>query len=84
MALINFKLYQERKAVLEKIKKQKTRTRVIDQYYNMGSVCNFCGKTPEEVKTLIQGPNIFICDQCVEHCYKILKEINAEIPDTDA
>jgi ATP-dependent Clp protease ATP-binding subunit ClpX len=36
--------------------------------------CSFCGKTQQEVKKLIAGPSIFICDECVGLCSDILKE----------
>lgn len=36
--------------------------------------CSFCGKTQEEVKKLIAGPNVFICNECIELCNEILKE----------
>ena len=36
--------------------------------------CSFCGKTKNEVRKLIQGPGVFICDECVELCNEILAE----------
>lgn len=36
--------------------------------------CSFCGKTQGEVKQLIAGPNIFICNECVELCNEIIRE----------
>ncbi|MGM0905870.1 MAG: ATP-dependent protease ATP-binding subunit ClpX [Pseudomonadota bacterium] len=36
--------------------------------------CTFCGKSQHEVKKLIAGPSVFICDECVELCNDILKE----------
>ncbi|NMC62481.1 MAG: ATP-dependent Clp protease ATP-binding subunit ClpX [SAR324 cluster bacterium] len=36
--------------------------------------CSFCGKTQDEVKKLVAGPNVFICDECVELCNDILSE----------
>ena len=36
--------------------------------------CSFCGKNQEEVKKLIAGPNVFICNECIELCNEILKE----------
>jgi ATP-dependent Clp protease ATP-binding subunit ClpX len=36
--------------------------------------CSFCGKTQQEVKKLIAGPSIFICDECVGLCSDILSE----------
>ncbi|WP_410474006.1 ATP-dependent Clp protease ATP-binding subunit ClpX [Guyparkeria sp. TX1] len=37
-------------------------------------ICSFCGKSQDEVKKLIAGPNIYICDECVELCNDILRE----------
>ena len=36
--------------------------------------CSFCGKTQDQVKKLIAGPDVFICDECVELCNEILDE----------
>ena len=36
--------------------------------------CSFCGKSQHEVKKLIAGPTVFICDECVELCNDIIKE----------
>ena len=30
--------------------------------------CSFCGKSQEEVKKLIAGPSVYICDECIELC----------------
>ena len=38
--------------------------------------CSFCGKSQHEVKKLIAGPTVFICDECVELCMDIIKEDN--------
>ena len=37
-------------------------------------LCSFCGKNQGEVKKLIAGPSVFICDECVELCNDIIKE----------
>ena len=42
--------------------------------------CSFCGKSQDEVKKLIAGPSVFICDECVDLCNDIIKE---EIQDAD-
>lgn len=39
--------------------------------------CSFCGKTQNQVNRLIAGPNVNICDECIERCHTILEE---EIP----
>ncbi len=36
--------------------------------------CSFCGKSQHEVRKLIAGPNVFICNECVELCADIIKE----------
>ena len=40
--------------------------------------CSFCGKSQHEVKKLIAGPTVFICDECVELCNDIIVEENKE------
>ena len=37
--------------------------------------CSFCGKSQKEVKKLIAGPTVFVCDECVELCMDIIKEV---------
>ncbi|WDT78480.1 MAG: hypothetical protein MPW14_14880 [Candidatus Manganitrophus sp.] len=36
--------------------------------------CSFCGKSQHEVKKLIAGPSVFICDECIELCNDIIPE----------
>ena len=36
--------------------------------------CSFCGKSQHEVRKLIAGPNVFICNECVELCMDIIRE----------
>lgn len=36
--------------------------------------CSFCGKSQHEVKKLIAGPSVFVCDECVELCNDIIRE----------
>ena len=36
--------------------------------------CNFCGKNQDEVKKLIAGPDVKICDECIELCNEIIEE----------
>ncbi|MDP1519795.1 ATP-dependent Clp protease ATP-binding subunit ClpX [Porticoccus litoralis] len=43
--------------------------------------CSFCGKSQHEVRKLIAGPSVFICDECVDLCNDIISE---EIQETDA
>ena len=41
--------------------------------------CSFCGKSQHEVRKLIAGPTVFICDECVELCMDIIKEEHKDI-----
>ena len=47
--------------------------------------CSFCGKSQNDVRKLIAGPSVFICDECVDLCNDIIREevIDQEIPETD-
>jgi len=51
-------------------------------------LCSFCGKNQNEVKKLIAGPSIFICDECVDLCNDIIteesKEINEELEKSES
>lgn len=41
--------------------------------------CSFCGKTQDQVKKIIAGPNVYICDECVSLCHEIvMEELGAE------
>jgi ATP-dependent Clp protease ATP-binding subunit ClpX len=40
--------------------------------------CSFCGKTQKQVKKLIAGPGVYICDECIELCNEILEDELAE------
>jgi len=46
-------------------------------------LCSFCGKNQSEVKKLIAGPSIFICDECVELCNDIIVEETTPLIDTN-
>ncbi|HEY3151546.1 MAG TPA: ClpX C4-type zinc finger protein [Candidatus Binatia bacterium] len=35
--------------------------------------CSFCGRTEDQVQTLLAGPGVFICDACVDRCSAILR-----------
>ncbi|MFM2035892.1 MAG: hypothetical protein RL459_1157 [Pseudomonadota bacterium] len=43
--------------------------------------CSFCGKSQHEVKKLIAGPSVFICDECIDLCNDIIRD---EVPDAGA
>ena len=40
--------------------------------------CSFCGKSQKQVKKLIAGPGVYICDECIELCNEIIEEELAE------
>ena len=49
---------------------------------NQKLTCSFCGKNQEDVKKLIAGPSVYICDECVDLCNDIIEEeIKADDPD---
>jgi len=45
--------------------------------------CSFCGKSQHEVKKLIAGPNVFICDECIDLCTDIITEEISQAPEAD-
>lgn len=45
--------------------------------------CSFCGKSQEQVRRLIAGPNVYICDECIELCQEIIEEEFDENMDFD-
>ncbi|MGL5064315.1 MAG: ClpX C4-type zinc finger protein, partial [Microcoleus sp.] len=49
--------------------------------YDSHLKCSFCGKSQEQVRKLIAGPGVYICDECVDLCNEILDE---ELFDTNA
>ena len=36
--------------------------------------CSFCGKSENEVKKLVAGPNVYICDECVNICNQVMAD----------
>ncbi|MFW6252156.1 MAG: ClpX C4-type zinc finger protein, partial [Halanaerobium sp.] len=36
--------------------------------------CSFCGKSQDQVKKLVAGPGVYICDECIELCNEIVEE----------
>ena len=61
-----------------------------DERYNKGDdngkllYCSFCGKSQHEVRKLIAGPSVFVCDECVDLCNDIIREeIQEKEADTD-
>jgi len=45
--------------------------------------CSFCGKSQHEVRKLIAGPSVFVCDECVELCNDIIREEVSETTDNE-
>ncbi len=43
--------------------------------------CSFCGKSQKQVKKLIAGPGVYICDECIDLCNEIIEEEFAETPE---
>lgn len=45
--------------------------------------CSFCGKMQEQVKKLVAGPGVYICDECIELCNEIIEEEFSDDVDID-
>ena len=43
--------------------------------------CSFCGKSQKQVKKLIAGPGVYICDECIDLCNEIIEEELSEPPE---
>ena len=43
--------------------------------------CSFCGKSQKQVKKLIAGPGVYICDECIDLCNEIIEEELSETPE---
>jgi ATP-dependent Clp protease ATP-binding subunit ClpX len=50
----------------------------INDHFRPGLRCSFCGKSQEEVRKLIAGPDVYICDECISLCNEILTEEEGE------
>ena len=48
-------------------------------HFRAGSCCSFCCKSEPEVTKLISGPNVYICDECVEVCVDLVRQ-NQDTP----
>ncbi len=46
--------------------------------------CSFCGKSQKEVKKLIAGPTVYICDECIELCNDIIAEETGRDAESEA
>jgi len=49
---------------------------------NQQLLCSFCGKSQRQVKKLIAGPGVYICDECIHLCNEIIDEELAELPES--
>ncbi|OWU77627.1 ClpX C4-type zinc finger protein [Marinibacterium profundimaris] len=59
------------KAALEKMKRERDAAR--DKLAELRPLrCSFCAKTHHEVRKMIAGPSVFICDECVDVCARIV------------
>ena len=47
-------------------------------------LCSFCGKSQDEVKKLIAGPSVYICDECIQLCTEIIAEEYGQEKETEA
>src|SRR2546422_2786127 len=46
-------------------------------------VCSFCGKSQDEVRKLVAGPSVYVCDECIDLCNDIIaEECDREDPQT--
>ena len=43
--------------------------------------CSFCGKRQEQVRRLVAGPGVYICDQCIALCTQIMNEAPPDTPE---
>ena len=44
------------------------------KYNNVVLHCSFCKKSQNEVKKLVAGPSVYVCDECIKLCNKIIEE----------
>ena len=68
-----------RKGPIEQVFERRTETRMskVGTSDSKNTLyCSFCGKSQHEVRKLIAGPTVFICDECVELCMDIIREEN--------
>jgi len=47
---------------------------VVTPEYPRNLVCSFCGKSQDQVRKLIAGPTVYICDECVDLCNDMIAE----------
>ena len=55
-----------------------------DSHHHGNLSCSFCGKGQREVRRLIAGPTVYICDQCIGACNEIIAELDRKEKYPDA
>lgn len=45
--------------------------------------CSFCGKTQDQVRKLVAGPGVYICDECIDLCTEIVEEELGTVEEED-
>jgi len=55
---------------------------MFDSTENTGTIsCSFCGKTQDQVKKIVAGPGVYICNECIDLCKEIIdEELNEAAP----
>ena len=53
-----------------------------DDNNQKGVRCSFCNKTQDQVDTLVAGPGVFICNECVELCREVIEDEDATVGET--
>ena len=53
---------------------RRTRRRAVKKEQHVNLSCSFCGKSQREVRKLIAGPTVYICDECIKLCNEIIAE----------
>jgi hypothetical protein len=61
-------------ALYDVVEKAKKYDAIIHLRKNGEIHCDFCGKCQCDVKKLVAGPRVFICDECIELCVEVIKE----------
>lgn len=62
--------------VANELRKKKGEQPLYESLTGEPPYCSFCGKGKNEYKTLVQGPDVYICDECVRKAQKIIDEEN--------
>jgi len=46
----------------------------VDSWNEVDLACSFCGQSRDQVNKLVAGPGVYICDECIDLCHKIVTE----------